>query len=668
MFPHDKLDWHMTRLDRRLEKSPEDLTARLEYATTCLSKAWWHQGGEVWFNHALTQARRILQQDPSGPGALVVAGASLLGLGRTEPAARYLDEALRVAADRADVHLSMAEMHRQNNDLHQAVREAEIACRLAPQAWESHLLLSQLLWNRAQQLGSGGRLAERSQFHTVRALQLGASGPLVPPMLYDLAIACMHTGRFADAHKLFHQLLEDDRHRDRAQYYLGLVSYQLGKYKNAVMYLRQHLQKVGDKPKVLSRLGLCYLQLGEVAKARETCNRALALDPTELQARWTLGCALVEEGREDDAIRIFKQILEDAPDHAATFEELVRIRSAHGDRNWLQQALHTEVARYDHLPKTHATARDATRARIDSISRSLGSLGNNASAILTRAMDLTQNEGLRFALWEAAVGHRAAVVAQAISRALQEPGRMYSAALGREVLAVSDRLPEALITRGLDLSDDDLRRAAMERHGNTSDVSRHRAHIDEERREARAWQALLLLSLGARGNTSSKSLLRRWADEADDDLADAARASLTLLGDAKASQVIQRRARARGAADAADAFVTHIDPPRRRFHPRPADPDGDQHCATCGRRAAEVGHLLQGGNDNLCDGCMAELARDRRHLATEDPDVRCHLCDQNHLEARNVYVFRAVPVCSGCLDTSLGLAEREEIERYLAAL
>ena len=182
MFPHDKLDWHMTRLDRRLDQSPEDIGVRLEYATTCLSKAWWHQGGEVWFNGALTQARRILQHDPANPGALVIAGASLVQLGRFDPGARYLDEALRLSPGRADVHLALAQMHRAQRDLHQAVREAEIACRLAPDSWEVNHLLSMVLWERSQELGGRGRLAERSQFHTVRALQLDAAGPLVVPM------------------------------------------------------------------------------------------------------------------------------------------------------------------------------------------------------------------------------------------------------------------------------------------------------------------------------------------------------------------------------------------------------------------------------------------------------------------------------------------------------
>ena len=134
LFPHDKLDWSIRRLEQRLDGSPDDASTRLDYAQHCLSKAWFHDGGEVWFNKALTQARRVLQHDPASPGALVVAGASLVGLDRLEPAQRYLDEALRVAPESATVHLALGAAHdaarrlgAPSGDRHQAVREVEMA-------------------------------------------------------------------------------------------------------------------------------------------------------------------------------------------------------------------------------------------------------------------------------------------------------------------------------------------------------------------------------------------------------------------------------------------------------------------------------------------------------------------------------------------------------------
>ena len=163
MFPHDKLDWTTSRLEQRLETAPDDAVARLEYATACLSRARFHDGGEVWFNKALTQARRLLQHDPTSTGALVVAGMSLVGLGRAEPATRYLDEAAKLAPERAEAHLALGELHNLQGDRHQAVLELEAACRLAPQSWEANALLGRQLAERADERAPSHRLLERAQ-------------------------------------------------------------------------------------------------------------------------------------------------------------------------------------------------------------------------------------------------------------------------------------------------------------------------------------------------------------------------------------------------------------------------------------------------------------------------------------------------------------------------
>ena len=232
-----------------------------------------------------------------------------------------------------------------------------------------------LLWELGVQRGSGRgeaqrapRMVERSQYHTVRALELGPAADHQAGLLFHLAVTCLHalpavagpptgTGltRLEAANKLFTRLVDEEPYRDRAQYYLGLVNYQFGRYKNAILYLRQHLDHTPDRgttdrAPVLARIGMAYLQLGEVVKAREACNKALAIEPTDVSARWTLGCALAEEGREDEALRAFKDILEDAPDHAPAFVELVRLRKQRGNVAWLRAALRAEVKGFDRLP------------------------------------------------------------------------------------------------------------------------------------------------------------------------------------------------------------------------------------------------------------------------------------------------------------------------------
>lgn len=699
MFPHHKLDWNIRRLEKRLEEAPDDAVTRLEYATASLSKGWFHEGGEVWYNRALTQARRLLQGDPTSPGALTVAGLSLVLLDRIEPATRYLDEALKLEPERAEVHLGLGVLHEHQGELHQAIRELESACRLAPAAWEPHVLLGQLLAQRADEPGAPARLLERSQFHIVRALQLEPSPAVQPQLLHDLGVSCLRGGRLADAHKIFQRLLEHEKYKGKARYYLGLALYHMGKYKNAILFLRQHLDD-GDRgrgtgsPHVHARIGMAYLHLGEVEKAREACNRALAIEPGDLQARWTLGCALLEEGATDEAIKLFREILQDAPDFLPAFTELVRLRTAANDVRWLRQALRAEVSVFDRMPLTtqrEATAamavqhptpsrdrrrvagvtvspRDTTRERVAIVLRALGDVESDEIALVLESMDLTTDEGLRFQLWEAALDIMASRRAKEAVGRLKDPGTGYGAAAGRDVLALASVIPEPLLTRGLQVAEDDLKRAAVDRHGPARDVQAHRGNIERERQEARAWQALLLLAVATRQTRSGRNLLVRWASDADPELADAARAALAMLGDAQAIGRLRERARARGAEHVIDALLAETTPPEARLHPRPVSDDEEMHCSTCGRRAPEVDHMMAGGEAVICDKCMMSVAKDRRELATDDPAIACALCGKTTLDTRGVYVHRGVATCAECVDHSLGLLEREEVDRWLGTL
>ncbi len=694
MFPHDKLDWTLKRLEQRLDAAADDVAGRAEYARACLSKAMFHGGGEIWFNRALTQARRVLQHDPSNVPGLVVAGMALVGLDRLEPAARYLDEALRLEPERATVHLAMGFMLWREGSRHQAVRELESTARLAPDSWEAHYMLGRLLGERADELGNPRRLQERSQFHIVRALQLGPSAALRPDLLHDLGISCLRTGRLPDALKLFTELLEHDRYATRARYYTGLVNFQMGKYKNAILHLRRHLEEKPDAQHVHARIAMAYLHLGEVHKAREACHRALAIEPTDLQARWTLGCAWLEDGQTDEAARLFKDILRDAPDHLPAFTEMVRIRRTSG---WLRQALSSEVGVYDQLPtrieREHPSGRGiveidprrATRERIGIILQNLSQVEpppatsgprdgqappsaprDGAVSVILEAMNQANDEGLRFALWEAALNQLAANRARDAALALKQPGRVFSAKAGREVLTLAGVIPEPLLVKGLDLSEEDLKRAAVDRYPRTRDVDAHRDHIEEQREHARAWQAMLLLAIATRQTRTGKTLLVRWASQADPELQAAANAALALLGDPDAGDRLRMRARGAGVQHLVDELVAAVGPKEAIFHPRPVSDDEALHCSTCGRGAADAMHLLAGGEAVICNHCVASLALDRREHTADDPAIGCSLCGNNSLDGRAVYLYRGVPVCGPCIDNSLGLQEREEVDRYLA--
>jgi len=673
MFPHQKLDWTLARLEQHLADHPDDVASRAELAWCALSRAWWHDGGEAWFNKALTQARRVLHDDPAHPGALVVAGSALVGLDRVDPALPYLDQALRAHPELASLHLALGQMHLARGERHQAVRELEFACREAADSWEPHASLGLLLRQRAQELGDPPRVLERSQFHMVRALQLRPSPVYEQRLLYELSIACLQTGRLAEAHRLLTRLVEHQPWQARARYHLGIAAMQMGKYKNAVLHLRQHLQEHGESPHVYARIAMCYLHLGEGTRARECCHQALALDPSHLDARWALGCAWLEEGRTDEGVRLFREVLADAPHYMPAFIELVKLRRAARDANWLAQALRAEVSRYDRLPiATEADdgkpvrPRDITRERIKLLVDSLLEIGDQPAKVLLDTMSLTTDEPLRAALWERALDALASAHAAQVAGWLSQPGRAFGRDRSAQVLALAPFLPEQALARGLHLSEEDLQRAAVDRNGPARDVLTHRRRVEVQRQLARGWQAAILLAVAVKGTETGRNLLVRWAAEADAELAIAARAGLTLLGDPNASALLDEQVTdpiARRRLQELRASTGRADDPTPY---RPVSDDENRTCATCGRRSAEVDHMMVRGDLAICDRCLAHIAQHRHELATDDPRVRCAMTGRTITDSRELYLYNGVPIATEVVDRSLGLLEREEVDRFLA--
>jgi tetratricopeptide (TPR) repeat protein len=691
LFPHQKLEWNIKRLKEELESKGTDSSKqtlsdlagaaeriaeggpgdaddgkRLELARNLLSRSIFHGGGEQPAGEALHLCRKILAHDPQNVEALTLAGMALLGMNRPEGAQKHLDQAVDLDAERPDLRLCLGILERDKGDRGQAVRQLEFACRSAPDSWETNLFLGRALADLAKPQGNPRRLIERSQYHLIKALQLEPPPDVLSALLKDVGISCLLTGRYREAEKFFTRLREHETYAASARYFLGQVAYNLGKYHNAIQHYRQVLTNRSDDSKVLARMGMAWFQLGEHARAREACQQALLLDPQNLPARHALGCTLLEEGETAEALKVFRETLKDHPEHLPSYIEMVRTRRGGGDDAWLVQALQHEVGAYDRLPHGGSIdARAATRERIQVVLDELRPMGTMVVPSVLSAIDRTQDEGLRFLLWEAALQLAQTSAADTVSQKLKAPGEAYGIDLGIEALTVASALPDPVLTGGLVIEEDDLKRNAVNRHGPSSDVTKHRQRVDEERVQARGYQALLLLALATRRSASGKGILRKWAEKADPDLAVAAWTGLAIYGDADAAGQLVSRAATRGATPLVETLLGLVTPPRTvEIAAGPRDGTSTR-CATCGRTQAEVDHLMVGGRTVVCDRCVLRISQHRRSLPAPDGAV-CDLCGRGPFEVSGLYAYNGTHVCSACTERSLGLLEREEVERYLA--
>ncbi len=75
---------------------------------------------------------------------------------------------------------------------------------------------------------------------------------------------------------------------------------------------------------------------------------------------------------------------------------------------------------------------------------------------------------------------------------------------------------------------------------------------------------------------------------------------------------------------------------------------------------------MAGTHAVVCDRCVIQVGQHRRSLEAPEHAV-CSLCSRTAFEARGVYSYNGVEICSECLDVSLGQLEREEVDRFLSA-
>jgi hypothetical protein len=137
-----------------------------------------------------------------------------------------------------------------------------------------------------------------------------------------------------------------------------------------------------------------------------------------------------------------------------------------------------------------------------------------------------------------------------------------------------------------------------------------------------------------------------------------------MCGEPEAAKQLQRRAQEKGAGVLVERLLTRISPPPRRGEPQAVE-GGDTRCSGCGRTGGDVTHLMTGTRAVLCDLCIGEVVQNRRSLVAPD-DSACHLCGRTHFEARSIWRIHGVDICAHCVDLSVGLREREAVERFLA--
>ncbi|MEJ2366299.1 MAG: tetratricopeptide repeat protein [Deltaproteobacteria bacterium] len=183
----------------------------------------------------------------------------------------------------------------------------------------------------AQERGSAIRQRVKSELSTTVQIGIGmhpCPGFAKSEMLDNARKALIHTGFFGSDTQTCFDAVSLNISGDRL--------YERGKLKEAAEEFQRALILDPNNINVTNSLGVCYAQMGQFEKAVTEFTRLTRLKPSDFMGQYNLACALLSLGREDEAEQAFMRACKLEPKRAAPHFQLAKLYKKH-DR--LEEAL-----------------------------------------------------------------------------------------------------------------------------------------------------------------------------------------------------------------------------------------------------------------------------------------------------------------------------------------
>jgi len=204
----------------------------------------------------------------------------------------------------ADDCLAMAWARYDDGQFDDAIRTARQACAEAPDRPDCQAAL-------------GWFLLERGSPHDAEQLLRSAlvRSPAFAPLHWYLGLACFRDRRNDEASVALATAVRLDPALDEAAATLAWVLGDLGRFAEAVAYVR-HALSIRTSPERVAQLGWLLFQAGSYAEAVAPLQETLALAPERAEIRYHLSLALKRLGRREEALDLLSAGLALSPDAA----------------------------------------------------------------------------------------------------------------------------------------------------------------------------------------------------------------------------------------------------------------------------------------------------------------------------------------------------------------
>lgn len=160
---------------------------------------------------------------------------------------------------------------------------------------------------------------------------------------YRKGIEMQHDAEYFEALELFQQALMLNPTYGDAWLRLAECSYYLDKFEMALQYADNALKYAKDDSDIQNLRGMCYISLGDFAKAREIFEKIIKAYPNNVEARFGLAELDLFSGRLGDAESLYKDALKRQGTNRKALLSLALIAFEQGKndlaKNYINQAL-----------------------------------------------------------------------------------------------------------------------------------------------------------------------------------------------------------------------------------------------------------------------------------------------------------------------------------------
>jgi serine/threonine-protein kinase len=264
----------------------------------------------LWADKAVFAADQGKRLDPNLVEVRIASGNAYLATGKTNEAIVELTKALELAPNSDDAYRRLAGAHMRAGRSEEAIAMHLKAIEVNPYYWLNHNALGGAYW----QLGDYEKAAQAFQ----KVIQLE---PDNVNGVNDLGAAYLQTGRYAEAAEAFQKALTLV---PTAETYtnLGIAYAWQGRFSEALPAYQKAVELSPNVDGWLSNLADGYRWLGQMDKARETYDNAIArafkalqVNPNDAATRSQLGTYYAKKGETEQGLKLVREAEAAAPDN-----------------------------------------------------------------------------------------------------------------------------------------------------------------------------------------------------------------------------------------------------------------------------------------------------------------------------------------------------------------